>query len=106
MSHERTHVSRTDTRALAGPPIYIYAQRQALACLARLGKSGSGAEPSLSLKIPQLKSYQVPHENRTWMESSFPAEGIDRQVHLRCAHLYLLGRNLAPALHLAPTLIE
>ena len=33
MSHERTHVSRTDTRALAGPPIYIYAQRQALACL-------------------------------------------------------------------------
>ena len=31
------------------------------------------------------------------MESRFPAKGIDRQVHLRCAHLYLLGRNLAPA---------
>ena len=65
-----------------------------------------GLRTPKSLKIPHPKSYKVPHENRTWMESTFPAEGIDRQVHLRCTHLYLLGRNLAPALHLAPTLME
>ena len=61
---------------------------------------------SLSLEIPHPSSIESHTRIARWMESTFPAEGIDRQVHRRCAHLYLRGRNLAPALHLAPTLIE
>ena len=40
------------------------------------------AVPERTLEIPHPKFYGVPHENRVWTESRFPAKGLDREVHL------------------------